>query len=202
MHMVSPIPGRRDRKRQATADLLASTAFALFEQHGFDKVTMEQIAAAADVAKGTLYNHFPVKEALLRHHFHRALAEQWPALQQSLAGESDPLARLHLFFNAAAGWARQHRDYLQHYLRYRLGHALSEGDAGERSGGEQIFTQLLAEAQTAGRIRADLPAKFMASHLQFHYLAALMRWLTQPDADLERELATMLDLFLHGATPR
>lgn len=37
--------------------------------HGYEAVCMEQIADAADVAKATLYNYFPVKEALIGHRF-------------------------------------------------------------------------------------------------------------------------------------
>ncbi|MBP0656330.1 TetR family transcriptional regulator, partial [Mycobacterium tuberculosis] len=49
----SPIEaGRRERKRTQTLDHLAATAFSLCEQHGYDTVTMEQIAAQADVSKG------------------------------------------------------------------------------------------------------------------------------------------------------
>ena len=43
-------PGRRERKRAQTLDHLAAVAFALFEEHGYDAVTMEQIAVASDVA--------------------------------------------------------------------------------------------------------------------------------------------------------
>ena len=68
-------PGLRERKRLQTLDLLTRSAYTLFETHGYDSVTMEQIAAQAGVSKGTLYNHFPVKEALLAHYFHQS----WPA---------------------------------------------------------------------------------------------------------------------------
>ncbi|CAJ0730919.1 hypothetical protein R77592_02498 [Ralstonia mannitolilytica] len=64
--------GRRERKRLQTLDHLAATAFALFEQHGYDAVTMEQIAAQADVSKGTLYNHFPLKEGSIASGVERA----------------------------------------------------------------------------------------------------------------------------------
>ena len=48
-------PGRRERKRSRTLDHLAATAFALFEARGYDAVTMEQVAAEADVASvGTM----------------------------------------------------------------------------------------------------------------------------------------------------
>ena len=52
-------PGLRERKRLQTLDLLTRSAYTLFETHGYDSVTMEQIAAQAGVSKGTLYNHFP-----------------------------------------------------------------------------------------------------------------------------------------------
>lgn len=52
----SKSPNRRDRKHLKALEHLASTAGALFEAHGFEAVTMEQTAAKADVAKGTLYN--------------------------------------------------------------------------------------------------------------------------------------------------
>src|SRR3546814_20841401 len=60
---------RRQRKRAQTANHLSATAFRRFETHGYDVVAMEQIAAEADVAKATLYNYFPVTEALLAHRF-------------------------------------------------------------------------------------------------------------------------------------
>ncbi|KOQ34187.1 TetR/AcrR family transcriptional regulator, partial [Achromobacter xylosoxidans] len=51
----SPAPGLRERKRQQTLDHLSQTAYRLFETLGYEVVTMEQIAAQADVSKGTLY---------------------------------------------------------------------------------------------------------------------------------------------------
>ncbi|MGO4777637.1 TetR/AcrR family transcriptional regulator, partial [Lysobacter sp. 2RAB21] len=60
----APTMTRLERKRQHTRDRIAQTAFELFETHGYDAVTMDQIAIAADVARGTLYNHFAVKEAV------------------------------------------------------------------------------------------------------------------------------------------
>src|SRR3546814_16733649 len=64
----------RQRKRAQTANHLSATAFRLFETHGYDVVAMEPIAAEADVAKATLYNYFPVKEALIAHRFRDDIA--------------------------------------------------------------------------------------------------------------------------------
>jgi AcrR family transcriptional regulator len=50
-------------------DHIRVAAWALFEARGFDVVSMESTALAADVATGTLYKHFPVKESLIGYRF-------------------------------------------------------------------------------------------------------------------------------------
>jgi AcrR family transcriptional regulator len=56
---------RRDRKKQQTAEKIAGTALRLFAKRGFEAVTITEIAEAADVARGTLFSHFPTKESLV-----------------------------------------------------------------------------------------------------------------------------------------
>lgn len=56
---------RRDRKKQATRDQIKSVATKLFREHGFEKVTIAQIANAADVDVTTFWRHFRSKLAIL-----------------------------------------------------------------------------------------------------------------------------------------
>ena len=73
----------------------------------------------------------------------------------------------------------------------------------ERSGMDRIFTELIAQGQTAGELRTDFPAAELAMHLQFVHLATLLRWLTTPDLSIAEELKRMLDLVCSGmAVPR
>jgi AcrR family transcriptional regulator len=192
-------PGRRERKRQQTLDLLVDTAFDLFEAHGYEAVTMEQIAAAADVAKGTLYNHFPVKEALLRHYFHRQFAEQGPALRDKLRRQPDTIKRLAMLLKHAAAWAEEHRRYMPHYLEYRLGKSVPPNTGDERSGTDAVFAHLIADAQEANRLRSDIDTGTLVHYFRYLYLGAFMRWLQVPDVKLEDELMAILDLFVVGA---
>ncbi|GAA4547180.1 TetR/AcrR family transcriptional regulator [Amycolatopsis samaneae] len=58
--------GRRERKKAATRKALSDAALELFLARGFDKVTVAEIAEAADTAVSTLFAHFPGgKEALV-----------------------------------------------------------------------------------------------------------------------------------------
>jgi AcrR family transcriptional regulator len=53
---------RRSRKRLATRQGISNAATRLFMDRGFDRVTVDEIAAAADVGRMTVFNHFPRKE--------------------------------------------------------------------------------------------------------------------------------------------
>ncbi len=53
---------RRSRKRLATRQGISDAATRLFLERGFDHVTVDEIAAAADVGRMTVFNHFPRKE--------------------------------------------------------------------------------------------------------------------------------------------
>lgn len=55
---------RRSRKRLATRLAISNAATRLFIERGFDQVTVDEIAAAADVGRMTVFNHFPRKEDL------------------------------------------------------------------------------------------------------------------------------------------
>ncbi|WP_051711533.1 TetR/AcrR family transcriptional regulator [Andreprevotia chitinilytica] len=200
-------PGRRERKRQQTLDHLAATAFRLFEAHGFEAVTMEQVAAEADVAKGTLYNHFPVKEALLAHLLHSELAGDIPRLRAAIEAAPDFAARMTCLLHASADWSARHRTYLVHYLRFRLANAVTPPTTTDaksaRSGLDQVFEALIRQGQASGELRADLPPAQLAQMFQFLYLSALLRWVAAPDSDLRAEFDATLHVFLHGliATP-
>ena len=57
--------GLRERKKRETQEAIAAAAMALFSEHGFDAVTVAEIARAADVSEKTVFNHFPAKEDLV-----------------------------------------------------------------------------------------------------------------------------------------
>jgi AcrR family transcriptional regulator len=54
--------GLRERKKEATTERLREVALALVAERGFDAVSIDDIAAAADVSKTTFYRYFETKE--------------------------------------------------------------------------------------------------------------------------------------------
>src|SRR6266545_1944911 len=65
--MAATTEGLRERKKRQTREAIAQAAMTLFAAHGFDAVTVADVARAADVSEKTVFNYFPSKEDLVLH---------------------------------------------------------------------------------------------------------------------------------------
>ena len=82
--------GLRERKKQRTRELIIERAMALFDERGFEHVTIADIAAAADIAPRTFFAYFPSKEAVVFHNFDGILT----SVQAAIAARSEGVSTL------------------------------------------------------------------------------------------------------------
>ncbi|WP_267426249.1 TetR/AcrR family transcriptional regulator [Methylobacterium sp. GC_Met_2] len=96
------VPDRRTRKRQATRQAISDAATRLFLEQGFDRVTVDQIAEAADVGRMTVFNHFPRKEDMF---FDREgeIRGTMSAAISGRASRTSPVAALRLLAHRLVG---------------------------------------------------------------------------------------------------
>jgi AcrR family transcriptional regulator len=80
-------PGLRERKKRQTRESIAAAAHRLFGERGFDAVTVAEVARAADVSEGTVYNYFPTKEDLFYGGMEAFEAELVDAVRRRPVGE-------------------------------------------------------------------------------------------------------------------
>ena len=79
--------GLRELKKEQTRQLIAGTAWRLFADRGFDKVTVAEIAREAQVAEATVFNYFPSKEDLFYSRFEAFSARLADAVRDRDPGE-------------------------------------------------------------------------------------------------------------------
>jgi AcrR family transcriptional regulator len=91
--------GLRARKKARTHDAIADAAISLFLAHGFDQVSVTDIAAAAEVSKPTLFRYFATKEDLVLHRFADHSGESARVVRDREPGVP-PVTALHRHFRA------------------------------------------------------------------------------------------------------
>ncbi|MFD4657306.1 TetR/AcrR family transcriptional regulator [Kitasatospora sp. NPDC058444] len=96
--------GLRELKKERTRRAISEAAITLFLEHGFDRVSVADVAAAAEVSKPTLFSYFPTKEDLVVHRFADHQEQAAEVVRTRTAGEPALDALLRDFL---AGLARR-----------------------------------------------------------------------------------------------
>jgi len=173
---------RRNRER------LLAAADEVFSERGAD-ASMDDVARRAGVGIGTLYRHFPTREALLAATVEDSMLVLARKGQSSMTTTS-PVQALASFLEAIAEHARTYKG-----LAASLGVVLQSGGAGCTQTSETC-RHLLAEAQAAGEIRRDVDFDDLVCVVTAIALAAQE---TTSDSNRVRRLVAM---FVDGLRPQ
>jgi AcrR family transcriptional regulator len=186
------VPAGEPRSMRADAqrnyEKLLAAASAAFLEHGADDVSLEEIARRAGVGIGTLYRHFPTRQALLEAVYRDQVELLRARAEELLAGDSagDAFAS---WVRALAAFSSTKRSLISAMLA-TLGkdsELLSSCSLVIRTAAET----LLARAQQAGAVRPDVTATDVI-RLVHGISIASERMPTDP-AQADRMLALILD---------
>lgn len=98
--MPKIIGGSLHEHREQTRQRLFTALATLMEERGFDAISFAEIAAAADVGRTAVYNHFADKESLLLGYIQNETSKYVETLQRSIADINDPVERLRAYIRA------------------------------------------------------------------------------------------------------
>lgn len=197
-----PVEGRIERKKKETRQKIVQVAMNLFQQQGFNNTTMEQIAEDADVARKTLYNHFPVKEAIVDDYVRGISKESTQEAFETLQNLPDTRSRLQNTLEKVYAWVEINPEIIGICLGYRLKN-MYQGDGYSGGGSQSLIAEIIRLGQLACEIRQDIPAKLLVKQLDILRMTVVMDWLNDMSRlELRREMAKLVDLFLDGAMVR
>jgi AcrR family transcriptional regulator len=195
----------RERKKAATRRRLMIVALRLFERHGFEDTTVEQIAARADVAPRTFFRYFPTKVDVLFADHEELVALVRETLATRAADEPilDALRRAIL-----QGVERVVADPALFLIRSRLAAGVPAADAHSRHL-DADYEDVIAEAVAATRHTdpaTDLYARVLARAAWGANRAAREVWVAtdakRDPRSLVNEAFDALGEFRHEPAPR
>lgn len=143
-------PGLRERKKRATRRALQRAALELVAKRGLAHVTVDEIAAAADVSPRTFFNYFPGKEEALTG-TDPADVEEICAAVAARPEQESPLAALREVFVARAERAAADSGY----WRLRMGVAQTYPELAARMIGASAALDARLSEVLAERTGAD-----------------------------------------------
>lgn len=193
--------GLIERKKKELRDRIIAAAGELFNQQGFENTTMDQIAAEAVVARKTLYNHFPLKEAIADEYVR---SKSKDAAQETLEGVSDlpdTRSRLIAAINNRYDWLELNSELSGIVLRYRLKSMLQEpSHKFELSGTQTLIRDILRADQERGEISSDIPIERVFEFIEYMRTVTVLDWLKDnTQVNLREETVRLVDLVLYGA---
>ncbi|WP_067981209.1 mycofactocin system transcriptional regulator [Nocardia caishijiensis] len=190
---------QRGRPPRTTRRALELIAMRLFTEHGFDEVTVGQIAAEAGVSERTFFRYFPSKGEVLWHQFDDEVADLRAAFA-AVADDEPMMTAVRRIVVAANRYRAEDIPELRTRMRLISGiPALSAGagahyDAWERAVGEFAARRL-------GTTADDLLPLAVGRTTLAAARAAFDAWLERGDADLTVYLDRALAALARGFSP-
>jgi AcrR family transcriptional regulator len=180
----------RTRRREQTRTEIVRAAFELFGREGYEKVSMDAIAAAAGVSRATLFNYFPQKELMLRDIAAARAAKLKAIVTEFAAGGETPT------FDAVTGvvlrLAGENATIAGHSKKLILATLFQQASAGLLLAAREEAIGVLAAAmrRMPGRRK---PARLVAETLFAVFIATMLEWLIREGAPAAWLTRTMRD---------
>jgi AcrR family transcriptional regulator len=190
------LPDRRARNRQRRRDEVYGAAVELFIEQGFDKTRMDEIADRADVARATVFNHFPKKTAFLDEWTARRRARAAGALTSEDTSAWTLEQKLHRYMTEMARMSEETRDE----TRALLAATLQQTNFLAHPALAEEMAAMIRSAREAGEAPASIHAGQAGLIIATAYFAVLDQWIAEnpPPFDLEQELLIVVNVVLHG----
>ncbi|MDO4264070.1 MAG: TetR/AcrR family transcriptional regulator [Deinococcus sp.] len=194
----------RERQKERRRSEIYQAAIALFKECGFENTTASEIARASGVSRGTFFNYYPYKEAVLLDYGSLVVEELEAEAGRRLSSGQPPLKVLYDIWSLLADENTKERDLFPP-LAYEVMNpnperAQTAYRALRLSGVVELILRPLHEA---GELRSDQSLARISNLIADTYLLVALRWSAYGTGrSLHEELRLSLDLLLTGALKR
>jgi AcrR family transcriptional regulator len=193
----------RERNRQRVSQRILGAAFELFRTTGYDQTTMDAIAALAEVSRGTLFNYFPTKSALLIPFFKELYFQRVrPEILPYLNSQPTTLQTLHFLFISI----------YEHIFQFpNMDHALQalqqemfyphpdDADINAGTGFLDNIQAILEYGRHRGEVRIDIPLEKLTRYVGVLYVSLVSDMIEQGAANKYRDEVDNLLTFISSA---
>lgn len=115
--MPRPANTRKELLNQMMKETIYSSAVTVLVEHGFDGMTMDRVAAAAGVAKGSLYNYFRDKRELVSFIHAKTVEPLLQAHDEVIRSDRPAVEKLRMILEILFAHMTKHREVMRVFIR-------------------------------------------------------------------------------------
>ena len=167
--------GVREQKKQQTRKAIIDAAVKLFTAKGFEQTSMDELARAAGVGKGTIYGYFKAKDEIFLAYCEAELDFAFAALDRKLDEEAPLVDQLVAYMMGQITFVTANRDFGRIFARQMT----FPGEKTRLRSREldmrylNKLGEVLARAQLRGELPAESELLLLIAHLHALYILVL-----------------------------
>lgn len=168
----------RETKKKKTRQAIIQAAGNLFREKGFEKTSVEELARASGIGKGTIYSYFRKKSDILK----ALWQEELECLHDDLTTHTDKdtpiLQQMLRFYIYQFKQMTQGSEFARLYLQQALfpWDFYREQQTSIEDSHSRLVLSLLQDAQERGELRKDINPLYLTGHFYGLYLLLIFAW--------------------------
>lgn len=198
-------PTKEDVVTEFRRRTILEAAVKVFGDHGFEAATVEAIAEAARVAKGTVYLYYPSKQAVYDAMFSGGMAEMERLISERVASASSARDAIAGFVTVRTEYFQQHPDFFRVYVAEFARQVAGTPDRGACQAAldrqTRALQKVMEQAVAAGDVRSVDPEAAALAVFDMSKGLIGRRLLLGTRADLNKDITFLTDLIWTGLKP-
>ncbi|MGE1104655.1 TetR/AcrR family transcriptional regulator [Bacillus wiedmannii] len=164
----------RETRKKELKELIFLKAVQLFQERGYENVTVQDITTACGIAKGTFFNYFPKKENILLF-LGDSQIELWNESLKAYENVEHPKERIKLVLENLLDRFTGHGDLMQHAVFEIIkSNYLVENEVKSIQQLQECLSSIIAEAKATGKLNSKWDIHIITSTIMSTYFYTLM----------------------------
>ena len=199
--------GLREQKKRKTKAAILESAMQLFSRQGYANTSINQIASAADVGKGTIYSYFQSKSEIFLAFCEEQLSFVNRELAEKSSSDSSLIGQLLTLFIGEFRFISRNKEFGRILMRETIFPKELTVERSLELDNKYIdlMVPLFQQAQKRGELRTDLELILVVGHFYALYIMTISGWymnrlLTEEDVAMAME--SLFLQALEGLAPK
>ncbi|MCK8827524.1 TetR/AcrR family transcriptional regulator [Natroniella acetigena] len=179
---------------------IIAAAIEKFSKKGANSTTIQEVATAAGVGKGTIYRYFENKEGLISSLIEFGIDKVSKAIKEGLIGLDDPVEKLEAIIIAKLEFYNQHYDFGRFLMREIWGHKDKFEDHIQliRDNHTVVLEETIEEGIVAGKFKEVNVETAAVSLMGMININALHWMMFNQEFPIEELKNDIIELFFDG----